>query len=174
MILIQIECLLDDGRSILRKVAPVNEDGDDCRGGSISNKVRDIVGNMKDSDKWNGILLPYAKIENFISARKPEERYTEWFKYAPELKNEQGKFEKESRRFKELSRELSKVEEKIENINIELNKMESAPKALDTINGLIDQFNQEYVALKAKGEKNVIEELKKNGQVQSYDLLINH
>ena len=51
--------------------------------------------------------------------------------------------------------------------------MESAPKALDTINGLIDQFNQEYVALKAKGEKNVIEELKKNGQVQSYDLLIN-
>lgn len=168
-----VELLLDDGRSILRKVAPVNEDGDDCRGGSISNKVRDIVGNMKDSDKWNGILLPYAKIENFISARKPEERYTEWFKYAPELKNEQDKFEKESRKLKELSRELSKVEEKIKNINIELNKMDSAPKALDTINELIDQFNQEYAALKTKEEKNVIEELKKNGQVQSYNLLIN-
>ena len=30
-----VELLLDDGRSILRKVAPVNEDGDDCRGGSM-------------------------------------------------------------------------------------------------------------------------------------------
>lgn len=40
-------------------------------------KAKDIVGLKKDNNKWDNILLPHAKIDSFISASKPEERYIE-------------------------------------------------------------------------------------------------
>lgn len=167
-----VELSLDNGKKILRKVKSVeNENDDDSRIRRVSKEVRDIVGVANEADKWNGILLPYAKIENFISARKPEERYIEWFRNAPDLKEKQEEFEQESRKFKEFLGKLKKIEDNIKKITDELIKMENVPNALNTINRLIEQFNQEYIALGL--EKGTIEQLKKEDEVQAYDLLRN-
>ena len=45
-----------------------------------------------DKEKWNRIILPHDKIDTFISAYTPTERYKEWMKSAPELEAERENF----------------------------------------------------------------------------------
>ena len=86
---------LDNGEEIHRKVHTLKENGTDTDVVAASGKkAKDIVGLKKDNNKWDNILLPHAKIDSFISASKPEERYIEWFNSTPELNEERKYFER--------------------------------------------------------------------------------
>ena len=46
------------------------------------NKGRDFVGLKEENTKWDCIILPHAKIDSFISAKKPDERYDVFYEDA--------------------------------------------------------------------------------------------
>ena len=80
----QIE--LEDGNIIKRNVSAIQDGKNDCRLNKIGkNNGLDIVGTTKDKEKWNQIILPHDKIDTFISAHTPTEKYKEWMNSAPEL-----------------------------------------------------------------------------------------
>ena len=77
-------------------------------------KAKDIVGLKKDNNKWDNILLPHAKIDSFISASKPEERYIEWFNSTPELNEERKYFERIGKDISVIDKSLIEIKKKLQ------------------------------------------------------------
>lgn len=135
-----VKLVLDNGGEIIRNVGKPDEDGTDLRV-ITPIKGKEIVGKHAVSSKWNRIILPFAKIEKFISAKNPEERYDEWLNNIPELDKERSDFENKNK-------ELKALRDSIKDANIEFKKLEREANALknkeDSINAtkqLIIEFN---------------------------------
>ena len=105
---------LDNGEEIHRKVHTLKENGTDTDVVAASGKkAKDIVGLKKDNNKWDNILLPHAKIDSFISASKPEERYIEWFNSTPELNEERKYFERIGKDISVIDKSLIEIKKEI-------------------------------------------------------------
>lgn len=82
---------LDNGLVIRRKVANLQEDGNDCRFISVS-PGSDITGTKSQRKIWDQLILPHDKIDSFISAKSPTAQFKEWTDSAAPLDNEREEF----------------------------------------------------------------------------------
>ena len=74
---------LENGEIIKRNVPAIQNGKNDCKLNQLGkNNGLDIIGSTKDNTKWNQIILPHDKIDTFISAHTPTEKYEEWMKRA--------------------------------------------------------------------------------------------
>ena len=105
----QIE--LEDGRIIKRNVASIKDGKNDSRLNQLGkNSGLNIIGSTMDKEKWNRIILPHDKIDTFISAYTPTERYKEWMKSAPELEAERENFIESYKALRDKEISLEKIE----------------------------------------------------------------
>ena len=136
----QIE--LEDGRIIKRNVASVKDGKNDSRLNQLGkNNGLNIIGSTADKEKWNQIILPHDKIDTFISAHTPTERYEEWMKSAPELEVERENFVESYKILRDKEISLGKVEEKIKELKNELNKIEKSKVAVIQLGKLCEEYN---------------------------------
>lgn len=136
----QIE--LDSGKIIKRNVASVQEGKNDCRLNPLGkNNGLDIVGPTKEKEKWNQIILPHDKIDTFISAHTPTEKYGEWMKSAPELHGEHERFIESYKILRDKEISLEKMEKEIKELKKELNKIENSKVAVIRLNQLCKEYN---------------------------------
>ena len=105
-------------------------------------KAKDIVGLKKDNNKWDNILLPHAKIDSFISASKPEERYIEWFNSTPELNEERKYFERIGKDISVIDKSLIEIKKEIARLENERKKLEKSESNFKNIQKLISAFNK--------------------------------
>ena len=101
---------LDNGLVIKRKVANLQEDGNDCRFISAS-PGKDITGAKSQRKIWDLLILPHDKIDSFISAQSPTAQFKEWTDSAAPLSNEREEFIDLYDVYKRKKRELSDLEE---------------------------------------------------------------
>ena len=134
---------LDNGEEIHRKVHTLKENGTDTDVVAASGKkAKDIVGLKKDNNKWDNILLPHAKIDSFISASKPEERYIEWFNSTPELNEERKYFERIGKDISVIDKTLIEIKKEIARLENERKKLEKSESNFKNIQKLISAFNK--------------------------------
>lgn len=134
---------LDNGEEIHRKVHTLKENGTDTDVVAASGKkAKDIVGLKKDNNKWDNILLPHAKIDSFISASKPEERYIEWFNSTPELNEERKYFERIGKDISVIDKSLIEIKKEIARLENERKKLEKSESNFKNIQKLISAFNK--------------------------------
>ena len=146
----QIE--LEDGRIIKRNVASIKDGKNDSRLNQLGkNSGLNIIGSTMDKEKWNRIILPHDKIDTFISAYTPTERYKEWMKSAPELEAERENFIESYKALRDKEISLEKIEKEIEYRKLVVRKDAiEAVKEARAQGDLSENF--EYYA--AKKEKN--------------------
>lgn len=136
----QIE--LENGKIIKRNVAAIQDGKNDCRLNKLGkNNGLDIIGPTKDREKWNRIILPHDKIDTFISAHTPTEKYKEWIKGAPELFEEDESFIRSYRALKDKEISLDKVEKEIKELEKELNKIEKSKESVTQLGKLCEEYN---------------------------------
>ena len=136
----QIE--LEDGNIIKRNVSAIQDGKNDCRLNKIGkNNGLDIVGTTKDKEKWNQIILPHDKIDTFISAHTPTEKYKEWMKSAPELYEEHENFIKSYKALRDKEISLEKVKEEIKELKKELHKIEKSKEAVIQLGKICEKYN---------------------------------
>ena len=134
---------LDNGEEIHRKVHTLKENGTDTDVVAASGKkAKDIVGLKKDNNQWDNILLPHAKIDSFISASKPEERYIEWFNSTPELNEERKYFERIGKDISVIDKSLIEIKKEIARLENERKKLEKSESNFKNIQKLISAFNK--------------------------------
>ena len=121
----------------------MSQDGkNDCRLNKLGkNNGLDIIGPTKDREKWNRIILPHDKIDTFISAHTPTEKYKEWIKGAPELFEEDESFIRSYRALKDKEISLDKVEKEIKELEKELNKIEKSKESVTQLGKLCEEYN---------------------------------
>ena len=135
--------ILSDGSEICRKVSSVKENGTDLNiRAADKNKGSDFVGLKEENTKWDCIILPHAKIDSFISAKKPDERYEEWFQSAPELANERNNFEKISKEVTKKKKDIEEANKEIGELQKKQKKLESTNESFKTVQKLIRNFNE--------------------------------
>lgn len=138
------DLILSDGSEISRKVSKVKENGTDL-GIRVADSGKDLVGLSDAKTKWDCIILPHAKIDNFISAKKPDERYEEWFQSAPELREERNKFEKINREVADGRRKIEDTHKEICELEKKKKRLESTSESFKTVQKLIEKFNKSSV-----------------------------
>lgn len=132
--------LLDDDTEILRSVGSVKENGTDT---NIvpAKKGKEITGTATDRTKWDCIVLPHAKIDSFISAKKPEEKYKEWFESAPELTSEREKFEKLYKEMKALDSSIDKIAQELAVLQKTQETLKEQRHGFETVQKLVLSVN---------------------------------
>lgn len=162
----QIE--LENGEIIKRNVPAIQNGKNDCKLNQLGkNNGLDIIGSTKDNTKWNQIILPHDKIDTFISAHTPTEKYEEWMKSAPELYEEHKRFIESYKELRDKEISLEKVEEKIKELKTELNKIEKSKVAIIQLGKLCEKYNK-----LAKSENSLLFD-EKNSGIEVYDKFIN-
>lgn len=162
----QIE--LEGGKIIKRNVSKVQEGKNDCRLNQLGkNFGLNIIGTTQDNEKWNQMILPHDKIDTFISAHTPTERYKEWIESAPELSEEQKIFIESYKAVREKDKSLKKVKEEIEKLQKELKKIEKSKMAVAQLSELCKKYNG-----LAKNE-NILLFDEKNSNLNEYNSLLN-
>lgn len=136
-----VKLILNHDKEILRNVRNLKEDGTDI---NIvpAKKGKDVVGTAKERTKWDRIILPHAKIDSFISARTPVDKYNEWFNNAPELKGERKIYEEQGKKVQDLEKELKKTRDNIETIESDIRKTDKDRQSYEKIKELISLFNE--------------------------------
>lgn len=133
---------LEDGRIIKRNVASVKAGKNDSRLNRLGkHNGLNIIGSTTDKEKWNQIILPHDKIDTFISAHTPTERYEEWMKSAPELEVERENFIESYKILRDKEVSLEKVKEEIKELKKELNKIEKSKVAVIQLGKLCEEYN---------------------------------
>ena len=136
----QIE--LEDGRIIKRNVASIKDGKNDSRLNQLGkNSGLNIIGSTMDKEKWNRIILPHDKIDTFISAYTPTERYKEWMKSAPELEAERENFIESYKALRDKEISLEKIEKEIKELKKELTKIEKSKVAVIQLGKLCEEYN---------------------------------
>ncbi len=129
---------LEDGAIVRRSVGNISKKrNNDIRAVSAS-KGKDITGDSEVSDRWNQIILPHDSVDSFLTANSPEERFVEWFDYAPNLKEERDDFEKKRKKYRELLRKLDEVK----NGNKEHKGIEWLQKKVQDLEGKVENVNR--------------------------------
>lgn len=93
---------------------------------------------------WDTVILPHDKLEKFISAVKPEDRFTEWTSC---LNSEQEKklladYEATNSTVKKLRLEQTNAEKDLNTATKELQRLEQNKTAWDELKSSIQAFNQ--------------------------------
>lgn len=160
-----VSLMLEGNISILRKVAKVAEEGNDC-GVKTASKGKEITGTSKESERWNQIVLPHDKIDSFISATSSTAQYKEWIKTAAPLKRETEEFENAYREYKAAQRYCDKLKEKHEDVDNKLKSLSASQAAVKKLMGLIESYNKIAV-------EDQILYFSNEADIEQYDALVN-
>lgn len=131
---------LNNGKLIRRKVANVPEGGNDCRI-VPANLGSEITGRKDQRKIWDQLILPHDKIDSFISAKSPAAQFEEWTDSAAPLVNEREDFINSYNTFKSKKNELTKLEEKKESLESELQQVMKDKLSVQRIVEIIDKYN---------------------------------
>ena len=131
---------LDNGLVIKRKVANLQEDGNDCRFISAS-PGKDITGAKSQRKIWDLLILPHDKIDSFISAQSPTAQFKEWTDSAAPLSNEREEFIDLYDVYKRKKRELSDLEEDKQLLEKELSQLMKDKLSVQRIIDIIYKYN---------------------------------
>lgn len=157
---------LNNGELIRRKVANLPKDGNDCRI-VPANLGSEITGRKDQRKIWNQLILPHDKIDSFISAKSPTDQYEEWTDSAAPLANEREDFINSYNAFKSKKNELTKLEEKKESLERELQQVMKDKLSVQRIVEIIDKYN-----VFPKQSRPLFFDIQKAGTLE-YDELIN-
>ena len=137
-----VSIMLDNGKELRRNVPIIQCGKNDCRINPVGkNWGQDVVGLAEERDKWNRIILPHDKIDSFISARTPSEKYVEWTKSAPDLQTYQVLFIHAHENLREQQIKIEKKQIELLNLQKELKNLEKSKIAIFKINELCEQYN---------------------------------
>lgn len=157
---------LNNGKIIRRKVANLPKDGNDCRI-VPANLGSEITGRKDQRKIWDQLILPHDKIDSFISAKSPTAQYEEWTDSAAPLANEREDFINSYKKFKSKKNELTKLEEKKEPLERELQQVMKDKLSVQRIVEIIDKYN-----VFPKQSRPLFFDIHKAGTLE-YDELIN-
>jgi len=134
-----VKLKLDNGKDIQRNISKVAEQGNDCRRNPpIMGK--ELVG---EPERWNQIILPHDKIDTFVSAKKPTERYKEWVKSTDCFKTQDLDFIETHRKVKATESTYRAIETKIEELSLKVQALRQQETGLEVWKTLIQQYNEE-------------------------------
>lgn len=128
---------LDTGMEIYRKVRNVPKEGNDIyRNPPIRGK--ELVGEPK---QWSQTLLPHHLIDNFITAKNPQQQYKEWVESTRIFDAERREFVDTHKKINAVKKGLEKLEEELTKKEREKEKLEKNKEAVRELNQLIDRYN---------------------------------
>lgn len=137
-----VDLILENDKNIIRNVANVRSGSNDIVRNRLSKEVEILVGKSEDSQKWEQIILPHDKIDNFISAKSGVDRYEEWMK-STNLKNEyKENFEKSYNRMSTVKKEINEIDKKIDSYKRRLQELEKQKVQVELWIDLINQYNK--------------------------------
>lgn len=135
--------VLEDNEVLQRNVVTLKEGKNDCKANKVGEKFgRDIIGGAEEKEKWNQIILPHDKIDNFIMANKPSDRYLEWANSAPELKKENSSFIRLHSDLRDKQKSIAEIQENVQNLKKRLNELEVSKKSVEKLSGLCEKYNK--------------------------------
>lgn len=135
--------VLEDNEVLQRNVVTLKEGKNDCKANKVGEKFgRDIIGGAEEKEKWNQIILPHDKIDNFIMASKPSDRYLEWANSAPELKKENLSFIRLHSDLRDKQKSVAEIQENVQNLKKRLNELEVSKKSVEKLSGLCEKYNK--------------------------------
>lgn len=130
----------NNGGVIRRKVANLNENGNDCRINPAS-LGRNITGKSEQKEAWNQLILPHDKIDSFISAKSPTAQFKEWTDSAAPLSDERQNFINTYNAFKSKKNEWTNLEKKKESLESKLQQVMEDKLSVQRIVEIIDKYN---------------------------------
>ncbi|APF25815.1 AAA domain protein [Clostridium sporogenes] len=161
-----VELILENNKNIIRNVANVRSGSNDIVRNRLSKAVEILVGKSEDSQKWEQIILPHDKIDNFISAKSGVDRYEEWMK-STNLKDEyKANFENWYNRMSTVKKEINEIDKKIESYKRRLEELEKQRVQVELWIDLINQYNQNNEENKIEFQNGILDE-------KDYDNIIN-
>lgn len=161
-----VDLILENNRNIIRNVASVRDGSNDIVRNRLAKDVEDLVGKSEDSQKWEQIILPHDKIDNFISVKSGVERYKEWIK-STNLKNEyKSNFENSHNSMSTVKKEIDGIDKKIESYKRKLEELEKQRVQVELWIDLINQYNQNNEENRIEFKNGILDE-------KDYDNVIN-
>lgn len=132
-----VEILLDSGEEIRRNVATVKADSNDIR------RNRPVKGNnlVGKPEKWEQIILPHDKIDNFITAKSGEARYKEWMGSTNIEASFDDDFTNSYKEMQENEKYIKKIDEEINVKKNSLNELIKQTSKIELWKNLISEYN---------------------------------
>lgn len=161
-----VDLILENNKNIIRNVANVRNGSNDIVRNRLAAEVTDLVGKSEDSQKWEQIILPHDKIDNFISAKSGVDRYEEWMK-STNLKNEyKVNFENSHNNLSTVKKEINEIDKKIDKYKRRLEELEKQKIQVESWIELINLYNKNNEGNKIEFPNGVLDE-------KDYDNIIN-
>lgn len=161
-----VDLVLENNDEIIRNVANVRDGSNDIVKNRLSEKVKSLVGKQKDSKKWEQIILPHDKIDDFISAKSGVERYKEWMESTNLEREYKTNFETSHNNMITVIKEISEIDKRIKEYKEKLEELEKQTSQIELWKGLINKYNQ-------NNEENKIQFKKDSLDEKDYDNIIN-
>lgn len=155
-----VKMIFNDGKIVHRNVAKIQKNGNDCRNNPPI-EGKELVGDPK---QWDQTILPHDKIDTFISAKNPMDRYKQWIESAGFLKNMSEEFEEAHKQVKKNKAEENAAHEKVKESCQKINSLEKQKESIENWQGLIEVYN-------ANAQKKLI--ISEVQTSESYDKVIN-
>lgn len=118
----------------------------DAESDYTAGKVAGVSGWNPEKTQWDTVILPHDKIEKFVSAIKPEDRFVEWTSCLsePEEKQLLKEYKKTNTAIQNQKRRLLNAEKDVETAKRELNKLEKSRSIWVALQDNIKKYNKLY------------------------------
>lgn len=153
---------LDNGEKIERDVKKFRKGGNDYNEGVLI-EGRTIINNI--SEEWNQVILPHDKIDGFIMATKPKERFKEWVSSTSNFNSEREEFLEAHVHIKRIEKSIKESEKEIGKLKKDLNGKGFTKRSAELWYRLVEEFNQKMDF--------VIQYDKNDSDVEIYETIMN-
>lgn len=120
------------------RMVPKFEDGTDTKIDHRSYKKY-----IKSSSKqWDMVILPHDKVDSFITANSPEQRYNEWTKTDPFIQHDADKLKASIKDLKDKKKAVDVADDELKNKSEELNKLKEQREGLERIVEMVHEYNE--------------------------------
>lgn len=136
---VQIVATLDDQVPLELKRTVRDTESDYTAG-----KVSGVEAWNPEDVQWNTVILPHDKIEKFVSATKPEDRFVEWTNCLnePEEKQLLKEYKKTNAVIRNQKRRLQNAEKDMDTAEQELKKLEKSRSVWEALRDNIKKYNE--------------------------------
>lgn len=154
---------LENGKNIKRNVGNVKDGSNDFWKNKLGKEASEIVG---APEKWEQIILPHDKIDNFITAKAGVARYKEWIKSTDIESSISENFSNTHKKMKENEKLINDYNEEIEKSRTKLLELSEQTDKIESWKNLLAEYNYENQEYKLKIPKEVFDE-------NEYDSIMN-
>ncbi|MBF8982715.1 AAA family ATPase [Lutibacter sp. B2] len=130
----EVSVTLDNEESIKRKIKPRKNAKNDYKIGKLNDdKYKEIMSNKQ--------ILPHNKIDSFVYATKPRDKYKEWGEFWDLDGSQRKLFNLIYELNKQCEKKVETIKSKIESLNNELNDLSINNEIIECMNEKINQYN---------------------------------